>query len=153
MSVSLSFACTNTATSTGRGFDTQNQLSGSTTTVITRPPQGITAGVFQLTCTNQNLTASAQCVVQVNQPWINLLAIPNVVTSGASAIIGWVTSGMQSCTIASPDNPAFTLANANNSSINGVAQTGALTAPLTIALTCQTLAGGMRVGTTTVSVR
>jgi hypothetical protein len=52
-----------------------------------------------------------------------------------------VTTGMQSCVISSPDNDAFTSANANNLSINGVVQTPVLTTPMTAVLTCQSTTG------------
>jgi hypothetical protein len=152
MSLSISYACTDSATSTGRGFDTQNAMSGSTTTVITAPPPGYTTGNYQLTCTNQNLTASAQCAVEINQPSIVLIANPSVVPYNTPTAVGWVTTGMQACTISSPEMPDFTARNAQNQSINGIATTSPITGPVNVRLHCTTLNAGVRDATTTLTV-
>ena len=152
MSVSISFSCGNATDSAGSGFDTKDNLSGSRTKTVAAPPAGDNTVSYGLTCINQNLTAGAQCSVEINQPSIVLIANPSSVPSGASTAIGWVTSGMQSCTVSSPDTPAFTAANAGNTSVNGVATTPALTAPMTVDLDCQTLGGGTDDATTQVTV-
>ena len=152
MTVSMSYSCGNALHSAGSGFDTRDQLSGSTTTVITTPPSGDNTASFALTCINQTLTASAQCSMQVNQPSIVLIANPSVVPSGTATAIGWVTSGMKSCTISSPDSAAFTAANAGNTSVSGVATTSTLTAPMNVVLNCQTLAGGTRQASASITI-
>ncbi len=152
MSVSISFSCANATDSAGSGFDTKDNLSGSRTKTVAAPPAGDNTVTYALTCINQNLTAGAQCSVQINQPSIVLIANSSSVPSGASTAIGWVTSGMQSCTVSSPDTPAFTAANASNTSVNGVATTPDLTAPMTVDLVCQTLGGGTSDATTQVTV-
>jgi hypothetical protein len=152
MIVSMSYVCGSSTSSTGSGFTTSGQLSGSTTTVMTAPPAGTNTASYTLTCINQSLTASAQCSVQVDQPSIVLVANPSIVASGSSAAIGWVTSGMSACTVSSPDSAAFTAANTGNTSINGVATTSALTAPMTVVLNCQTLAGAAKSATTKITI-
>ena len=141
MSISISYSCGNATGSSGTGFSTSNQLSGSATATVTTPASGATSINYALTCTNQSQTASAQCAVQVTQPSIVIIANPNSIAVGASSTVGWVTTGMQSCVISSPDNDAFTSANANNLSINGVVQTPVLTTPMTAVLTCQSTTG------------
>jgi hypothetical protein len=152
MSVSISYACTNATGSTAGGFNTNNQLSGSATAVITAPPSGTNTATYGVTCTNQSLTASAQCSVQINQPSIVLIANPSVVATSSATAIGWVTSGMSACTVSSPDSAAFTAANAGNTSINGVATTPALTSTMHVVLNCVTTGGGTDSAMTTVSV-
>ena len=148
----MSYSCANATGSSGSGFYTGNQLSGSTTTVVAAPPAGDNTASYTLTCANQSVTSGAQCAVQISQPSIVLVANPSVVPSGTASAIGWVTSGMQSCVVSSPDSASFTSANANNQSINGVATTSALTAPMTVVLTCQTVNGGTKNATASLTI-
>ncbi|MEK7601156.1 MAG: hypothetical protein AAB480_01315 [Patescibacteria group bacterium] len=152
MTVTIAYGCGNATGSTGQGFDTNNQLSGSTTTVITAPPAGATGANFELNCTNQGASKRAQCTVQIGRPTIVLVANPKVVDPGKASTIGWITSGMQSCVVSSPEDGAFTAENATNTSVNGMASTSPLTSPIHILLHCVTIGGGTRDATTTVSV-
>jgi len=154
MSVAISFSCANATGSSGAGggFSTDNQTSGSTTTVIATPPAGATGITYALTCRNQNLTARAECSVQISKPTIVLLANPKNVVSGESSRVGWVTSGMQSCVVSSPQMPGFTTQNANNKNVNGVATTSPLTRNTTVVLTCQTIGGSTKAASTTIVV-
>ena len=152
MTVTIAYGCSNATGSTGQGFDTQNQLSGSTTTVISAPPAGATSANFVLNCTNQGASARAQCSVQIGRPTIVLVANPKVVDPGKASTIGWITTGMQSCVVSSPEDGAFTAENATNTSVNGMASTSPLTSPIHILLHCVTVGGGTRDATTTVSV-
>lgn len=152
MSVAISFSCTNATGSTGSGFSTENATSGSTTTVIASPPAGATSITYALTCRNQNLTARAECAVQISKPTIVLLANPKHVASGESSRVGWVTSGMQSCTISSPQMPGFTTQNASNKSVNGIATTSPITRDTTVVLTCETIGGNTKAASTTITV-
>ncbi|MEK7092888.1 MAG: hypothetical protein AAB927_00215, partial [Patescibacteria group bacterium] len=152
MTVTIAYGCGNATGSTGQGFDTNNQLSGSTTTVITAPPAGATGANFELNCTNQGASRRAQCTVQIGRPTIVLVANPKVVDPGKASTIGWITSGMQSCVVSSPEDGAFTAENATNTSVNGMASTSPLTSPIHILLHCVTIGGGTRDATTTVSV-
>jgi hypothetical protein len=151
-SVAISYSCENATGSSGAGFSTNNQQSGSATSTIATPPSGTNTANFGLTCTNNGQTASAQCSVQINQPAIDLVADPQYVQSGATASIGWVTAGMQSCVISSPTDLNFTEENAGNQSANGVAQTDAITANTEFDLTCQTLGGQTKTASTIVSI-
>ena len=150
-SVAISYSCANATGSSGAGFTTNNQTSGSTSTVITAPPSGTNTANFGLTCTNGSQAAGAQCSVQINQPAIVLVANPQTVPSGQPSSIGWVTAGMQSCVISSPQDATFTASNASNQSINGVAQTDAITQSTEFDLTCTTL-GGQTKGASTILV-
>jgi hypothetical protein len=81
-----------------------------------------------------------------------MITNPKIVKSGDSALIGWVTAGMQSCVVSSPDDHDFTGRNANNTSPSGAATTSPITATSNYRLDCTTLAGGTKTATTTVSI-
>lgn len=151
-SVAISYSCQNATDSSGGGFSTNDQLSGSASSTITTPPSGANTANYGITCDNSGQTASAQCSVQVNQPAIDLVANPQSVSNGGKATIGWVTAGMQSCVISSPDDANFTSANASNQSVSGVAQTDAITASTEFDLTCQTLGGQTKTAKTIITV-
>lgn len=152
MTVAISYSCS-AGVSVGRGFDTGGAQSGSATKVIEIPPANATAANFGVTCSNQGLTGSTQCTIQVNKPSIVLVANPKAVQSGKESLIGWVTAGMQSCVVSSPEQADFTSRNAGNTSVSGLATTSPITAATNILLRCQTLGGGTREATTTVSVQ
>lgn len=152
MSVAISFSCGNATGSAGSGFDSKNALSGSTSTIVASPPQGAVGVNYGINCTNQGASAQAQCTVQVGKASIILVANPKVVHSGEASTIGWITSGMKSCVVSSPDLADFTSANALNTSVNGMATTSPLTQPAEIDLHCTTVAGGTRDASTTVGV-
>ncbi len=151
MTLAISYSCS-VGTSTPSGFVTNGAQSGSATTTALVPPAGNNTGTYSLICNNQGITAGAQCSVQINQPSIILVANPKTVASGAYSLLGWITTGMQSCTISSPDQSDFTSANAYNTSVNGVATTSPITGPTEFDLDCQTLAGGTKVASTTLQV-
>jgi len=151
-SIAISFSCQNATGSSGAGFSTNNQISGSASSTIAAPPAGENTANYGLTCTNNGQVASAQCSVQVNQPAIDLVADPQYVQSGATASIGWVTAGMQSCIISSPTDATFTANNSGDQNVNGVAQTDAITQNTQFNLTCQTLGGQTKEASTIVSI-
>ena len=151
MSVLITYACGNASSASGSGFSTATNLSGSATTVVMSPPSGATSVTYALSCLNNKGTTGAQCAVQINQPSIILIANPSVVTSGELATVGWITSGMRACTISSPDMPAFTAANASNTSVNGIATTSAISSTVTVKLNCQTLSGDTRTGSVVIT--
>lgn len=150
MTIAISFACSGATGSTGGGFSTQDATSGSTTTVIATPPAGATTITYGVTCRNQSLTARAECSVQIAKPTIVLLVNPKVVPSGEASTVGWITSGMQACTVSSPQMPGFTTQNASKKNVNGVATTSPITRETQVVLTCDTLGGGTRVASTTI---
>ncbi len=150
MMLTISYGCTNATGSTGSGFDSLGATSGSTTTVLTAPPTGVNKATFGITCINQNLSGQASCDVQVSKPSIVLVANPKVVATSTASTVGWVTSGMSSCVISSPQQADFTATNAGNTSVNGMATTSPITEDTDILLHCVTLGGGTRDATTTI---
>jgi hypothetical protein len=153
MSVALSYACRNSATSGGTGFDTNSQLSGSATPIVESPTIGSSVVKYGLTCSKEGRTDTAECTVQVNKPTIVLIANPKDVQSGGEANIGWVTGGMEECTISSPTLSGFTAENAGNTSTSGVAKTPPLNEDTEFVLSCTTKAGATRTAETTVTIR
>ena len=151
MTLAIAFSCSS-GTATSSGFDTGGEQSGSATTAVANPPAGTNTAIYALTCNNQGLTAGAQCAVQINKPSIVLVANPKSVPSGQTSLIGWVTSGMQSCVISSPDQSDFTSRNSSNTSPSGVATTSPITRTTNFLLRCSTLGGLTKDATTSVEV-
>lgn len=151
MSIAITYACS-AGMSVGSGFDTGGASSGATTATLTTPPIGTNTASYGLTCTNQGLSANASCSVQIGKPSIVLVTNPKTVPMNTAAAIGWVTAGMQSCVIGSPDLPDFTSANAGNTNVNGAVTTPALTGPARFILHCVTLGGGTRDASSTIEV-
>ncbi|OGG52384.1 hypothetical protein A2851_05025 [Candidatus Kaiserbacteria bacterium RIFCSPHIGHO2_01_FULL_53_29] len=150
MMVAFAYSCS-VGTSKGSGFDTAGAQSGVASTTIGSPPAGANTATYALTCTDQGRTAGAQCSVQVNKPSTILVANPKTVASGKTALLGWVTTGMQSCVISSPDQADFTAANSYNTSVSGTAVTSPVFSQATFLLHCQTLAGGTKDATVVVT--
>lgn len=152
MTVAVTYACANATGSSALGFSTGGALSGSATTTVVTPTAGTDSNTLTLTCANGSVTSSARCEIDVTKPSIVLVANPKVVKSGEATTIGWITSGMRSCIVSSPDLADFTARNASNTSVNGMASTSPLLAPAQILLHCVTLGGGTKDATTTISV-
>lgn len=144
MSVAVSYSCGNSTSSAGSGFDTGGATSGSASVTVDNPPAGATAVTYGVQCRSAASAASAQCTVQLARPSIILVANPKVVEPNASSTIGWLTTGMDSCVISSPDLPEFTAQNALNTSVNGTALTPAIPHATEFILTCTTLGGATR---------
>jgi len=151
MTLAITYSCAQ-GTATGQGF-TASSTSGTATTTVAAPPSGTNTATYGLTCTSGNQTSGAQCSVQINQPSIVLVANPATVPSGETSQLGWVTTGMQSCVISSPQDAAFTAQNASNTSVNGTATTLAASSTTSYLLHCETLSGGTKDATTTVTVQ
>ncbi len=155
MSIAIAYSCS-AGTSTGTGFQTNGAQSGSALATTTNPAAGSNSASYGLTCNSAGTVATAQCSVQVGKPSIVLIANPKDVASGGQSALGWITSGMQSCVISSPDIPAFTTQNAGNTNVNGTATTPPLTKTATTSyafvLHCVTVGGGTRDASTTVTV-
>ena len=151
MSVTIAFSCGNSDGSSGTGFDTKNKTSGSVNAVID-PPKDTSAATYSLTCYNKGLTASESCDVQVSRPVIILVANPKEVKTGEKSTIGWVTTGMKSCVISSPNQSDFNSRNAGNKNVNGAAQTSLMIGTSEFDLDCETLGGGSKSASTTVSI-
>lgn len=153
MTLAISFGCLNASSSSGEGFDTGGKLSGSVTKVAAAPPQGSNKAQYAVTCSGATGVAKAQCEVQVSKAAILLVADPNTVSSGETSVIGWITSGMDACTISSPDLPEFTAQNASLTNVNGVARTPALTKTANFILRCTSVSGGASEQSVKVTVR
>jgi hypothetical protein len=152
MSIAISFSCGNATGSAGQGFDTGNALSGSASTTLANPLAGTNKATFGLRCVNGNIPATASCSVDMARPSITLVTIPKIIPVNASSTIGWVTTGMQSCTISSPQLPEFTSLNALSTTTNGGAVTPPLSESTEFLLHCTTLGGQTKDATTTVQV-
>ncbi|MEY4747264.1 MAG: hypothetical protein RLZZ416_313 [Candidatus Parcubacteria bacterium] len=150
MSIAISFSCSS-GTAKGGGFDTGGSSSGSASATIQRPPQGSNTATYNLTCDNNGQTAGAQCSIQIGIPSIILVANPKTVNQGSESLIGWITTGMKSCVISSPDQQDFTDRNASNTSPNGTAKTSPIKKNSDFTLRCETLAGGTRDATVSVA--
>jgi len=151
MTIAITWGCS-AGVSTASGFSTGGALSGATSTAVSAPSGSTNTVAFGLVCSNQSLSSSASCTVQVAKPAIVLVANPDSVLLNDKATIGWVTSGMEKCTVSSPDQLDFTERNAARTNINGVAETSPITEMTEILLTCTTLGGNVREATSTISV-
>lgn len=153
--LTLAWTCQGADSATIDGFSTGNQVSGTTTIVQAVPPSGNSLATYTLSCANSTTgnTAGAQCAVNIVNPKIVLAAVPGSVSAGSTSSIGWVTTGMQACTISSPNLPDFTAANANNTNTNGAVVTPSLSSTVPFMLTCTSLDGQTVVASTTVTVR
>ncbi len=149
--ISITYACGNSATSSGSNFSTRGALSG--TASLTAPTASTTIS-FGVACVNtQGQAKTDTCSVQIVRPTIVLVARPQSVAPGEKSTVGWVSTGMQSCVISSPQSSAFTAANAGQTATSGTAETPPLTASMTMVLRCETLGGNVRSASTTVVVR
>ncbi|MBI5470307.1 hypothetical protein HY968_03245 [Candidatus Kaiserbacteria bacterium] len=151
MTIGFSFSCGASSASAGAGFDTKGALSG-TSTAIAAAPDGATTATYTLTCVNLGVTASARCTVQVGKASIVLVASPKKVHSGENSTIGWITAGMTSCVISSPDQSDFTSRNAGITSVNGAATTSPITKNSAFYLDCQTVGGSSKQASTTIEL-
>ncbi|OGG76144.1 hypothetical protein A3H74_01865 [Candidatus Kaiserbacteria bacterium RIFCSPLOWO2_02_FULL_51_13] len=156
-SVALAFACRNAKEAKGEGFDTGGKLEGGVTVAVLPPEEGngtLSSVTYKLMCTDASgKEASNTCTVRVNKTTIVLVANPKEVASGESANIGWVTIGMESCTLSSPQLPAFTESQKNKKNTSGVVKTPSLTQNTDFELACETKAGGAKKATTTVTIK
>lgn len=152
MSVAIAYSCTNATESSGSGFVTGGAISGATTTVLANPPASARTATYALTCRNQSLTAKAECKVQIARPRVAIVARPNPVREGATTTVAWVSSGMNSCVVSSPQLPEFTDANADDDRINGTASTPPITQETHVFITCETVGGNTKVASTTIRV-
>lgn len=147
VSVPITFSCTNAVSSTGSGFSTGGALSGSASPVVAKPPAGADIVSYGLTCTaSNNQTASKRCDARINVTSIVMVANPKEVRAQASTTIGWVSRGMKTCVISSPDAPQGSLLEKFNDdnrtilNVSGIAVTPPLTTDTDFLLSCVTKA-------------
>jgi len=156
----ISYACRGANTARSDGFDNGGKLGGSATSTaafdIERP--GSTSHRFALTCAKDGQIKTATCEVEVIEPSVVVVANPNPIQSGNTTRIGWLSSGMKSCTIKSGDGTTqantFNELHKNAIQPNGAATTPALTQNLNVVVTCLSKNElTTKTATTTVEVR
>ena len=149
--LAITYGCSS-GTASSTSFTVTTQPGGSATTIVGNPPANTNTATYTLSCTDQGKTSGAQCSVQVSRPNIILVANPKTVAPEGISLLSWLTSGMKSCVISSPDQPDFTQRNAANTSVTGVATSSPISSQAQFLLHCETVAGSVRDATTTVSV-
>ena len=150
--LAITYGCSSGVASSS-SFTVTTQPGGSATTTVKAPPRGTNTATYTLACTDNAKTTGAQCSVQVNKPSIILVANPKTVPANGTSLLSWLTTGMDSCVISSPDQADFTLRNSSNTSVTGAATTSPVTGSAGFLLHCETLAGGIRDATTTIQVQ
>lgn len=144
-SVSLQYSCSSGSTATGNGFTANNQ-SGNQTVTPEKPPKGATSITYGLTCTATQGGATKQstpCTIEVNVPRIVLVAAPQNPESGKHTTLGWVTKGMQSCSIQSMDSAheEWNAEQAELTNVAGTVKSPNLTEDTTFVVLCTTSVG------------
>ena len=105
---------------------------------------------------SQGAGANASCVtnVRVSEPAVRaaiiLVANPKFVRAGERATLGWITTGMRTCVISSPQFPAFTAEHSERTAVFGTATTPVLRARANFILSCMSAGGVSRAATTTI---
>jgi len=152
--LAITYGCSSGVASSS-SFAVTTQPGGSATTTVKAPPQGTNTATYTLACTDQGRTTGAQCSIQVARANIILVANPKTVPAGGTSLLSWLTTGMESCIISSPDQPDFTERNSSNTSVVGAATTSPITtatSTVMFQLDCVTLSGTDKQATTSVSV-
>jgi len=149
--LAITYGCSSGVASSS-SFKVTTQPGGSATTTVKAPPQGTNTATYTLACTDNGKTTGAQCSVQVARTNIIFVANPKTVPANGTSLLSWLTTGMQSCVISSPDQADFTARNSSNTSVTGAATTSAIATSAQFLLHCETLSGGVRDATMTVSV-
>lgn len=150
-SIELAYSCSS-GVATSSSFAVASQPGGTSTAIVKNPPQGTNTATYTLACTEGGKTTGAQCSVKIAKSSIILVANPKTVAPGGTTLVSWLTTGMDSCVVSSPDIPGFTAQNEAYTSVSGAATTSPLTSAARFHLECLTLAGGTKSATTTVSV-
>lgn len=151
MDIAITYSCA-AGTSSGAGFSTGGTQSGATTTTITSVPANTNTATYTLTCTDAGRSSNTSCKVQIGKPTIVLAANPAEVDEDEASTLGWVTSGMKSCVISSPDLEDFTNQNAHIENVNGTVTTPELDEDTDFVLKCTTVGGGTREATIRIKV-
>ena len=149
--LTIAYSCSS-GTASSSAFPITTQPSGLSSLTIATPPPGTNIATYALTCASQGRTANSQCLVQVSNPAVILVANPKTVPANGTSILGWLTRGMRSCVISSPDQSDFTSRNSSNTSVSGIATTSPISSQATFLLRCETLGGGSKDATTTVTI-
>ncbi len=152
--LAITYGCSSGIASSS-SFKVTTQPGGSATTTVANPPAGTNTATYTLACTDNGKTTGAQCSVQVSRVNIILVANPKTVPAGDTSLLSWLTTGMQSCIISSPDQADFTARNSSNTSVVGAATTSAITtatSTVLFQLDCKTTSGADKQATTSVSI-
>ncbi len=152
MTLAITYGCSS-GTASSTSFKVTTQPGGSATTTIVAPPAGTNTATYTLACTDNGKTTGAQCSVQVSRTNIILVANPKTVPANGTSLLSWLTTGMQSCIISSPDQADFTARNSSNTSVTGAATTSAIASSARFLLHCETLSGATKDATTTIQVQ
>lgn len=148
----IAYSCSS-GTPTPTGFSLASTGS-STVVTITDLPAGVNSQSFSLKCVDGNTSSkSASCTVQVAKPSIIFTANPSTATSSIRSSLGWVTTGMRSCIVSSPDLPQFTSDNASITSPSGAVMTPLLSSTTRFTLQCSTIGGSSRSAQTSVVIQ
>ena len=150
--LAITYGCSSGVASSS-SFAVTTQPGGSATTTVKAPPQGTNTATYTLACTDQGRTTGAQCSIQVARANIILVANPKTVPAGGTSLLSWLTTGMESCIISSPDQPDFTERNSSNTSVVGAATTSAIATSAQFLLHCETVSGAVKDATTTIQVQ
>ncbi len=141
--VTLSFACSQ-GTATGNGF-TANGQSGSGSIVPQKPPSGASFVTYGLTCTGTNgqTVQATPCQVEVVEPQVMFVAVPETVastTASSTATLGWFTTGMQACVVQSTSGThvVWNQEQRTRTNVSGVVKTPHLVRETMFELTCRT---------------
>lgn len=152
--IAISWNCVGAAASRGDGYDTGNQMSGSTEITAALPAGSASSGnvTFGLTCSKDGVQKVATCVVGVGKPFVALAATPSEVQSGNVVKLAWVSGGMQdgdaSCVITSDELPGF-----RKTGKSGVADTPNITQETTFDAKCTTQGGATKEASATVKIK
>ncbi len=151
MTLAITYGCSS-GTASSSSFTIGSQPGGSATATIVAPPAGTNTATYTLACTDNGKTTGAQCSVQVARNNIILVANPKTVRANGSSLLSWLTTGMESCVISSPDQADFTSRNSSNTSVTGAATTSPIATSARFLLRCETVSSGVKEATTTISV-
>ena len=149
--IDITYECPpNSMKSEAFGFSTGGMLSGTATTIFS---SASTTAIYQLTCIDGfGARSVGQCRVMRAPSAIVFVANPKSVGANQRASLGWVSAGMRSCALSSPQLSDFTVKNSKNGSVSGAIVTPSLRGPTQFVLTCTTVSGTTRNATAAVSV-
>lgn len=153
--LSISWSCVGATTARGSGFDTKGQTRGSSELTLEGvdsngnpvPPFNLT-----LTCVKEARTATAQCPIEINRPFIITAAVPTIVARGEKATIGWIVKGMKEgddiCRITSDKHSGF-----SETGRNKIIETPPITELTKFTIHCTTRGGNTKKAEVVIAVK
>ena len=142
--IALSWNCTNADTSSGDGFETGGKLSGPKIIPTDDIPIGLKKLSYILTCKRQESVRTVACEIALNRPVITIVANPNPAPAGREVNVGWISGGTTSCDVASEVEPVSQ--DVNDEGRRGVITLPSIRATTTVAVRCDTVGGGEKIG-------